>query len=103
MLFKQHVDNTDYTKPENQNFKEWVMFCISNLWIPLEIIFGTALIVQLCYLKTVIGWVADAFADDIASGCFLCPFTLIPLAGTIIVAYKGLYQHFNDVCNGTSR
>ena len=97
------IKDIDFTKKENQTFKNWFWFCMSNLWIPIVVVSGVLLGLELAYLQTVIGWLMESYDEGIGTGLFVTPFLFIPLTIFSVTIYKGLYQHWNDVCNGRSR
>lgn len=98
------VKNIDYTKKENQTFKNWFWFCMSNLWIPLSVLGLTLLTLQITYISTILGWIKDSFIEEgFFTGVFVCAFMPIPFLIAFLSIMKGCVQHWQDVCNGTSR
>jgi hypothetical protein len=97
------VRNIDYTKKENQTFKNWFWFCVSNWWLQITLVGLTLLVLQIIYLQTYIGWVAEAYQEDTFSGIFVSLSIPFPLAMFAIPAYKGCFQHWDDVCHNRSR
>ena len=97
------ISKIDYTKKENQTFKNWFVFCMVNLWIPITFVGLVLTILEFTYFNTVLGWISEAFNEGVGTGIFVTLFLPLPLAIFGITAYKGLYQHWNDVCHGTSR
>ena len=94
------IKNIDYTKEENQTFGKWFQFCMVNLWLPITFVGFVLLVLELVYINTVMGWVAEAFAEGTGTGLFVTPFLLIPLAVFVLTAYKGCYKHWKLVTTG---
>lgn len=85
------------------SFKFWFALNWQNKNIQLFAIFFPLLVLQLVKFPTVWGWLMEAYDDSVGTGLFCTPFMFIPLAGTIALVYKGMYQHFNDLKHGRSR
>jgi hypothetical protein len=85
------------------SFKFWFALNWQNKNIQLFVVFFTLLILQLANFKTILGWLMESYDEGIGTGLFVTPFMFIPLIGTFLLAYKGMYQHFDDLKNGTSR
>jgi len=85
------------------SFKYWFAFQWQNKNIHYFIPFMTMLVLQLTNFKTVWGWLMESYDDGIGTGLFVTPFMFIPIIGTFLLVYKGFWQHFNDIKNGTSR
>ncbi len=97
------VKDMDYTKKENQTFKNWFLFCVSNWWLQITLVGLILTILELFYIKTVMIWIRDAFSQGTFTGIFTCIFLPLPLAIFGITVYKGCIQHWLDTCRGTSR
>lgn len=85
------------------SFKFWFALQWQNHYIHIFLIFFTLLILEVCNLKTVFGWVEEAWMDGVGTGLFVSPFTLLPLACTVAIVYKGFWQYFDDLKHGRSR
>jgi hypothetical protein len=85
------------------SFKYWFALQWQNKYIQIFFVFFTLLTLQLINFETVWGWLIDSYKDSTMTGIFVTPFMFLPLAGVLIVAYKGFYQYFNDLKNGRSR
>lgn len=93
-----------HTEVDFENsFKWWFALQWQNKYIQIFIAFFTLLVLQLINFKTVWGWLMESYNQSTGTGIFVTPFMFLPLAGTLIVAYKGFYQFFNDLKNGRSR
>lgn len=93
------VKNIDYTKKENQTFNNWFWFCMSNLWLPLFVVFFTLLTLQIIYFGTVLDWVLEAYAESTGTGIFVSFFMFLPILGSFLLARKGLWKHWKYVCS----
>lgn len=85
------------------SFKFWFALNWQNKNIQLFAVFLPILILQIVKFSTVWDWLLEAYDDSIGTGLFVSPFMLLPLLGTLAIVYKGFYQHFDDLKNGTSR
>lgn len=85
------------------SFKFWFALNWQNKNIQLFAVFLPLLILQIVKFSTVWGWLVEAYDDSIGTGLFVTPFMFLPAIGTFAIVYKGFYQHFNDIKNGTSR
>ena len=94
------IKKIDYKKKENQTFKHWFWFCVVNLWIPIAAIGLTLLVLEIVYIRTVMQWVGEAYAEGTGNGIFVTPFLLLPLAMFGVTAYKGCYKHWKLVTTG---
>lgn len=92
----------DYTGGDH-SFKKWFEIMWKNTFIQLFVVFFVLLILQLTNLN----WCAEAWLEaknDSVGGLIMASLgMLIPLAGTLIIAYKAFYQYWNDLKNGNSR
>ena len=85
------------------SFKYWFALNWQNKNIQFFVLFFTMLTLQIVNFKTVWGWLIESFEDSLGVGLFVTPFMFIPIIGTFLLVYKGFWQHFNDIKNGTSR
>jgi hypothetical protein len=85
------------------SFKWWFALQWQNHYIHLFLAFLTMFVLQLVNFETVWGLILESYAENIGIGLFVTPFLFLPLAGASIIAYKGFWQYFNDLKNGTSR
>lgn len=83
------------------DFKYWLKMTTKELYLPLFIIFFVLLILQLCNLGTCVSWWLEAKGLDAKIMCSIG--MVIPLLGTVALAYKGLYQYFKDLKEGKTR
>lgn len=103
-LFKKlDIKKIDFTKKENQTLRNWFALQWQDKNILYFLPFITLLTLQLINLETVWGWLIEAYNDSTMTGIFVTPFMLLPLAGVLIIAYKGFYQFWDDMKKGTSR
>lgn len=82
------LSDIDFTKKENQTFKNWFKVMWSNFYI---IPFLTALTIIIAILFQTF---------DSKAGYLII---LIPITACITIVYKGFYQFWNDLKNNTSR
>lgn len=85
------------------SFKFWFALQWQNKFLPIFLVTFIATIVELCKLGDIIDAIKNNFDDGVAGGIFTIMGSIIPPAISIIIAYKGFYQYFNDLKNGTSR
>ena len=97
------IKKIDYTKEENQNFKQWFKFCMINLWLPITFVGFSLLSLEIVYFRTVMEWVGESYAESLGTGLFVTPFLFLPLAIFGITAYKGCYKHWKFVCTGKQK
>ncbi len=82
------LDDIDFTKKENQTFKNWFKLMWANAFI------------QLFLGSIVLGIIILTAKFDEASSYLSI---LIPIAMFIMIGYKGFYQFWKDIINGRSR
>ena len=93
------VDNIDYTKKENQTFKNWFVFCtITNKHIPFALLGLVLTALQITKAATVYDWLMGAFADGTFSGVFTSMFLPVPFLIFFFAAFLGCYKHWKLVC-----
>jgi len=97
------ANKKDYTNGD-QSFKNWFKIMWKNKYILLFLVALTGFVFELIYFKDVIAMVTDAAnADGVGFG-ILAGFGLsLPALMMIVIGYKGFYQFWNDLKNGTSR
>ncbi len=83
ILKRLNITKIDFTKKENQTLRNWFALMWQNFYIQLVII--------------AIGFIIGL----LVTGAIL--WSLLPLAICGVVTYKGFYQFWNDMKNGTSR
>lgn len=85
----------------NYTFKDYVKEETKQLYLPLFVVFFVLLILQLFNLD----WCKQAWIEsDGIDGKIMATMGLIlPLIGSIILGYKGLYQYWIDYINKKTR
>lgn len=97
------ANKKDYTGGDH-SFKNWFKFAWKNKYILLFLIALTGFVFELIYFNDVIDMVTDAAnLDGIGFGIFAGIGLSLPALMIIIIGFKGFYQHWNDLKNGTSR
>jgi len=91
------IGKIDYTKKENQTFKNWFVFCMVNLWLPITFIGFILSVLEFVYFDTVREWISEAFDQGVGTGIFVTLFLPIPLVIFGLTAYKGCYRHWKLV------
>lgn len=90
-IFNIDLTSIDFTKKENQTFKNRLALMVQNGYI---FIFGLALIgliVSLIYYNTFYSFYTFLIAIFVTVGIM------------ILIIYKGYFQYWNDLKNGRSR
>ena len=85
------------------SFKYWFALQWQNKYIQIFVPMFIATIVELFKINSIIDAVSDNWADGTMGGIFTIMAAIIPLAICVIIGYKGFYQFFIDMKNGTSR
>ena len=85
------------------SFKFWFALMWQNYYIPLFFVGFIPMILEICNVKWVADTIRNNFDDGVAGGIMTIIAMLVPPAIAIAIAYKGFYQYFNDLKNGTSR
>lgn len=97
-----NLKKVDYTGGDH-SFKKWFSIMWKNLYIQLFVVFITLLILQILNIS----WCIEAWYESLNEGIMpiimVSMGMLIPISGTLIIAYKSFYQFWNDLKNGTSR
>lgn len=86
-----------------KSFKWWFALQWQNSFMQIFIVAFSLLIAQLLNISTMIVWVLEAWCDGVAAGVISTFGVFLPFIVSTVVAYKGFYQYFNDLKNGTSR
>ena len=82
------LSDIDFTKKENQTFKNWFKVMWSNLYIlPFLIALGVIIYIPFLTLDTNLHYLI----------------ILLPIAICSVIGYKGFYQFWDDLKNNTSR
>jgi len=92
----------DYTGGDH-SFKKWFSIMWKNLYIQLFVVFLTLLILQVTHISWCIESFYEAKYEGIMPLIMVSLGMLIPISGTLIIAYKAFYQFWRDMINGTSR
>jgi hypothetical protein len=86
------------------SFKFWFALQWQNKFMQIFLLTFTITIIELFNLTWVLDTVSENFMDEGALGAsFAIAGLVLPPLITLVVAYKGFYQYFNDLKNGTSR
>lgn len=86
------------------SFKFWFALQWQNKYMQIFILTFTATIIELFNLKWISNTVSENFMDEgVLGASFAIAGLILPPLITLIVTYKGFYQYFNDLKNGTSR
>jgi hypothetical protein len=96
------LNPNDYTNGDH-SFKNWFKIMWGNHYIQIFVIGLAGLIYQLTHLCWCQGILADAINDGWPAVVLVSMGMLIPIALAGLIAYKGFYQFWNDLKNGTSR
>jgi uncharacterized membrane protein len=83
------LTNVDLTKKENQTLRNWFAIMWQNFYIG-------GFIIGLAFFIAMVSPYAELFGLDKL-------LSLIPLAIMGFIGYKGFYQFWNDLKQGTSR
>lgn len=99
---------TSWFKTDNNivfenSFKFWFALQWQNKNIQIFVAFLIVFILEIVNFNTVYGWLIDSYNDGILTGIFVTPFMFLPLAGALIIVYKGFWQYFNDLSKGKLR
>lgn len=94
---------TDNEIQFENSFKFWFALQWQNRYIQLFVMFFALQIAELVGLNDIVEALYVAYDDGIGTGLFVTPFVLLPLAGMLIIGYKGFWQFWNDIKHGTSR
>ena len=86
-----------------KSFKSWFKIMWQNFFIQLFVGFFTILIIELFNFDWCVNAFNDAKSDGIPATIFACFGLALPLAGAIIVGYKGLWQYWRDLMTGKNR
>ena len=87
----------------DHSFKNWFKIMWGNHYIHIFVVALAITIYELCVFSKVVDTVQENFMVGVAEGIMTTMGVSIPPAITIIVAYKGFYQFWNDLKNGRSR
>ena len=82
------LSDIDFTKKENQTFKNWFKVMWSNFYI-IPFLAALALIIAIPFMTF-----------DSTGAYFVI---LIPMATCTVIGYKGFYQFWDDLKKNTSR
>ena len=96
------MGNWKFKKGE-YSFKNWFKLGWKNRYVQICVVALIAMIYQITHLGTMVAVMEDNIAYSTMGGIMTSIAMLIPSAVFIITAFKGLYQHYKDMQNGTSR
>lgn len=82
------LSTIDFTKKENQTFKNWFKVMWSNFYI-IPFLAALAFIIYIPFVSFDTNWGYVTI--------------LIPITTASVIAYKAFYQFWNDLKNNTSR
>jgi hypothetical protein len=86
------------------SFKWWFALQWQNKFMPIFIVTFTATIIELFNLTWISDTVSENFTDESYMGAsFAIAGLVLPPLITLIIAYKGFWQFFNDLKHGKSR
>jgi len=85
------------------SFKNWFRISWSNRYIQICVLALIGMIYQVCNLGDMIALLEENWSYSVMGGIMTTTGLFIPSAIFIVTAYKGLYQHWNDLRNGNSR
>lgn len=94
---------TDKDIKFENSFKFWFALNWQNWNIQLFLLTFPLLLLQLIFSYSVYLWWLDAWFDGIGTGLFVSAFWFVLPSIVTAIIYKGFYQHFNDLKNGTTR
>ena len=85
------------------SFKWWFALQWQNKYIQIFLLTFTITVIELCNPIWVYDTISDNFSDSVMGGILSIVGLLIPLVVTSVVSFKGFYQYFIDIKNGTNR
>lgn len=95
---------TDKDIKFENSFKFWFALMWQNHYIQLFVLVFGFTIVELFKIKELKDIILDNYYDEGALGATFASAALaIPLIVSLVIAYKGFYQYFNDQKLGKSR
>lgn len=95
-LFRTDVDF-------EKSFKFWFALQWQNKYIQIFAVAFGILIYQLINYSDSLGSILEAWYESVGAGLMVTAGSLLPLAVSSIVAYKGFYQYYDDLSKGKSR
>lgn len=86
-----------------RSFKFWFALQWQNKYIQIFAVSFSILIYQFCNLTDQLGYIMEAWSDNVGVGLMVTMGMLLPLIVSSAVVYKGFWQYFNDLGNNRSR
>ena len=87
----------------DHSFKKWFSIMWKNTYIQLFVVFFTLLVLQFINIDWCVSSWIDAKDEGVGALIMVSMGLLIPLAGSVIIFYKGFIQFWFDLINGRSR
>jgi len=87
----------------DHSFKNWFNIMWKNGYIQYFVLFLSLFIGELANFNWVVDIIEGAFTDGVAAGIMTSFAVFLPPGAAILVAYKGLWQFWNDLKHGRSR
>lgn len=91
----------DYTHGDH-SFKSWFKHMWHEMYIQLFVVFFTMLVLELINIE----WCVEVWLECSETTIGMIASSVcgaLPMLGVIIVAYKGFFQYWKDLINGTNR
>jgi hypothetical protein len=85
------------------SFKFWFALQWQNKYIQIFAVAFPILIWQIINYSNSLGSIVDAWGESVGAGLMVTAGSLLPLAVSLIVSYKGFYQYYDDLSKGKSR
>jgi hypothetical protein len=101
-MTNQTPKRPDYTGGDH-SAKNWFKIMWGNHYIQLFTLFFTLFILQLINLKWCVEVWNDCNDDGVIGTIAASIGMAIPIAGTLIILFKGFIQFWNDLKSGNSR
>lgn len=86
-------------KPLRPAYKRWIKLQWGNSYLQLFILALVLLVLELINLKTVVGWVVDAWYDGYMAAILVGVGTLIPILMILAISILGFYQYWQQEKN----
>ena len=95
---------TDKDIDFENSFKFWFALQWQNKYMPIFLLTFTLTIIGLFNLNSVVDIVESNYVDEswLGASFAIAGFSIPPIV-SIVVAYKGFWQYFDDLKNGRSR
>lgn len=95
---------TDKDIDFENSFKFWFALQWQNKFLPIFIVTFLLTIIGLFKINWVINTVSENYFDEgvLGASFTIAAFSIPPIV-SVVIAYKGFWQYFNDLKNGISR